>query len=123
MTGQVKGRHHQSFWELGLRIKTGVLSIDPALLKADEFLQTAQSFNYFNVNGEERSLTVEANCLAFTYCQVAVVYRKAEANKMMVSYTDGTQKHFDGLSLDATTTQALFDRVNSIEKIEVDIKL
>jgi len=123
MTGQVKEDIISRFGELGLRIKAGALSIDPALLKTDEFLQTAQPFDYYNVNGEERSLTVEANCLAFTYCQVAVVYRKAEANKITVSYTDGTQKHFDGLSLDATSTQALFDRGNRIEKIEVDIKL
>ena len=123
MTGQVKEDIISRFGELGLRIKAGALSIDPALLNTDEFLQTAQPFDYYNVNGEERSLTVEANSLAFTYCQVAVVYRKAEANKITVSYTDGTQKHFDGLSLDATTTQALFDRGNRIEKIEVDIKL
>ena len=123
MTGQVKEDIISRFGELGLRIKAGALSIDPALLKTDEFLQTDQPFDYYNVNGEERSLAVETNCLAFTYCQVAVVYRKAEANKITVSFTEGTQKHFDGLSLDATTTQALFDRGNHIEKIEVDIKL
>ena len=123
MTGQVKEDIISRFGELGLRIKAGALSIDPVLLKTDEFLQTAQSFDYYNVEGKERSLTVEASCLAFTYCQVAVIYRKTEANKITVSYTDGIQKNFVGLSLDSTTTQALFDRRNRVEKIEVDIKL
>ena len=123
MTGQVKEDIISRFGELGLRINAGTLSIDPALLKTDEFLQSPQTFDYYNVKGEESNLMVEANCLAFTYCQVPVIYRKAEANKITVSSTDNTQKHFDGLSLDTATTQALFDRVNRIEKIEVDIKL
>ena len=106
MTSKLKKTSSVVFGELGLQIKAGALSIDH-LLNTGEFLQTAQPFDYYNVNGEERSLTIEANSLAFTYCQVAVVYRKAEANKITVSYTDGTQKHFDGLSLDATNTQAL----------------
>ena len=123
MTGQVKEDIISRFGEIGLRINAGILSINPALLKTDEFLQSPQTFEYYNVKGEESNLIVEANCLAFTYCQVPVIYRKAEANKITVSCTDGTQKHFDGLSLDATTTQALFDRGNRLEKIEVDIKL
>ena len=123
MTGQVKEDILSRFGELGLRIKEGCLSIDPSLLKTSEFLETTQQFNYFNVKGEERVIELSANSLAFTYCQVPVVYRKGSTNKITVSFGDGSQKVVESLHLDTSTTQSLFSRENLIERVDVDLNL
>ena len=57
--------------------------------------------------------------LAFTYCQVPLIYSKAKANEIVVSYVDGKQKSFDELHLDQSTTQDLFNREHRIEQVEV----
>lgn len=123
MTGQVKEDILSRFGELGLRVKEGCLSIDPSLLKTSEFLETTQQFNYFNVKGEERVIELSANSLAFTYCQVPVVYRKGSTNKITVSFGDGSQKVVESLHLDTSTTQSLFSRENLIERVDVDLNL
>ena len=99
------------------------MSIDPSLLKTSEFLETTQQFNYFNVKGEERVIELSANSLAFTYCQVPVVYRKGSTNKITVSFGDGSQKVVESLHLDTSTTQSLFSRENLIERVDVDLNL
>ena len=119
MTGQVKEDILSRFGELGLRVKEGVLHFDLSLLKEIEYLETPHNFDYFNVCGEKKTIALPSKSLAFTYCQVPLIYSKAKANEIVVSYVDGKQKSFDELHLDQSTTQDLFNREHRIEQVEV----
>ena len=122
MTGQVKEDILSRFGELGVRIQNGVMHFDTALLKETEYLEAPVNFEYFNVTGEKKSLPLTKDSLAFTYCQVPIVYSKNKGQAVIeVSYTDGQQKTLPNKSLDSETTLELFGRNNVIEKIVVAI--
>ena len=122
MTGQVKEDILSRFGELGVRIQNGVMHFDTALLKETEYLEAPVNFEYFNVTGVKKSLPLTKDSLAFTYCQVPIIYSKNKGQAVIeVSYTDGQQKTLPNKSLDSETTLELFGRNNVIEKIVVAI--
>lgn len=122
MTGQVKEDILSRFGELGVRIQNGVMHFDTALLKETEYLEAPTNFEYFNVAGEKKSLPLTKDSLAFTYCQVPIVYSKNKRQAgIEVSYTNGQQKSLPNKGLDSETTLELFGRNNVIEKIVVAI--
>ena len=123
MTGQVKEDILSRFGELGIHIVNGTLQFDHSLLKPTEFLKEKQVFTYFNVKGEEKSIGLEPDSLAFTYCQVPILYKKGGDSGIKVEYLDGSQNNIDALKLDKDTSQDLFNRNHKIEKITVEIKL
>ena len=72
--------------------------------------------------GEKSSLPLSKDSLAFTYCQVPIVYNKNKGQaSIKISYTDGQQKTLKASGLDRETTLELFSRNNIIEKIVVSI--
>ena len=122
MTGQVKEDILSRFGELGVRIQNGIMHFETALLKETEYLEAPTNFEYFNVTGEKKSLPLTKDSLAFTYCQVPIVYSKNKGQAgIEVSYTNGQQKTLPNNSLDSETTLELFSRNNVIEKIIVSI--
>ncbi|GAL01803.1 hypothetical protein JCM19314_1523 [Nonlabens ulvanivorans] len=98
MTGQVKEDILSRFGELGLVVTNGMLSFKPSMLRKLEFLKTNQDFNYVDVNQKKQSIKVNTGSLAFTYCQVPVIYTQSIAENILVMFTDGDQITFDGLS-------------------------
>jgi hypothetical protein len=123
MTGQVKEDILSRFGELGVRIQKGEIHFDPALLNENEFLNEAKTFSYYNLIGEKKELELSKDSLAFTYCQVPVVYKKTPESKITISFTGGHQKTLGGQGLDKETTTQLFARNNTIEKIEVELEV
>ena len=122
MTGQVKEDILSRFGELGVRIQNGIIHFDTALLKETEYLEAPANFEYFNVVGEKNSLPLTQDSLAFTYCQVPIVYNKNKGlASVKISYTDGQQKTLQASGLDRETTLELFSRNNIIKKIVVSI--
>ena len=120
MTGQVKEDILSRFGELGVRIHKGALHFDTSLLKETEYLEAPASFEYFNVLGEKNCLELAKDSLAYTYCQVPIVYNKNKGQASIeVSYTNGQQKTLQARGLDIETTLELFSRNNVIEKIVV----
>ena len=77
MTGQVKEDILCRWGELGVQIADGRIAFRPSLLREAEFLSDPATFGYVDVNGESQTLALDAGMLAFTYCQVPVVYRRA----------------------------------------------
>jgi hypothetical protein len=122
MTGQVKEDILSRFGELGVFMKEGLLVFNPCMLRKDEFLDEAQTFNYINVNGDESVLKVEKNQLVFTYCQVPVVYAISNEYKTNVLFNDGSQQTFDQMGLDKETSEKVFSRSGDIECITVHVK-
>jgi hypothetical protein len=121
MTGQVKEDLLSRFGELGVFVEEGNIVFKPRLLKDVEFLDAAQTFNYMDINGDERTLEVEANQLCFTYCQVPIIYAKADAEYTEVVYNEDKNEGFNKLALNNATSNKIFDRTNEINYIKVSI--
>ena len=97
------------------------MHFDTTLLKEEEYLKSNRTFSYYNVIGERKSFDLEINSLAFTYCQVPIVYKKTSGQQITISYTNGQEKILQGKSLEHETTTQLFARNNTIKKIVVEI--
>ena len=119
MTGQVKEDILCRFGELGMRVTDGILGFDSSILKASEFLQTADNFEYVDVAQQKQSIALQKDSLAFTVCQVPVVYKKASKASTSVEFFDGPTKMFDTNSLDAETTKHVFERTHKVKQITV----
>jgi hypothetical protein len=119
MTGQVKEDIIARFGELGIRVKNGVLGFDPTILRTQEFLTEPKVFKYVNVKGQTCSIELDKDSLAFTYCQVPIVYIKAQEEKINIAYVSGSTKTISGAQLDKELSSALFQRNHVINKITV----
>jgi len=120
MTGQVKEDVLARLGELGVEVRDGRLGFAPALLPLAEFLDAATPATVLGVGGPV-PLTLEPGTLAFTFCQVPVVYRLADAARVTVVRRDGAERAFDGTTLDAATSRAVFERSGAIARIEVAV--
>ncbi|MEC8536042.1 MAG: hypothetical protein VXY75_01470, partial [Bacteroidota bacterium] len=119
MTGQVKEDILSRFGELGVRVKNGMLGFDPTVLKASEFLEKTQTFEYYDTQQELQRLSVGRGCLAFTICQVPVVYKISEEASLLVEFTDSTAIKIEGIWLDRQISTAIFKRANKVKMISV----
>ena len=77
MTGEVKEEILTRLGELGARVREGRLQFRPLLLRRGEFLREAAIFEPYDLNGERMTIPLPPGTLAFTYCQVPVVYHLA----------------------------------------------
>jgi hypothetical protein len=123
MTGQVKEEILSRFGELGLRIKEGQVYFVPRLLKLCEFIQESKPFRYLDVNEQWQEIDVPAMGLAFTWCQVPIVYQlndEVEAS-LVVTYKEGKQQSYSDLGLPTDESAELFLRSGQIEKLILTI--
>ncbi|WP_372767377.1 hypothetical protein [Lutibacter sp.] len=119
MTGQVKEDILSRIGELGVFVKNGVLLFNPQLLRGEEFLKESRTFKYVNINKEVKEIELDPNSLCFTYCQIPVIYKLASETGIDVIFTDGSNMHFDTLSLDKERSNQIFGRTGEVVKIVV----
>ncbi|NGP54438.1 hypothetical protein [Thioalkalivibrio sp. XN8] len=122
MTGQVKEEILARFGELGVRVRGGAARFQPALLKPREFSEAPLPFRYLDVDGCWQELEVPAGALAFTWCQVPVVYHLAETGQpvLVVTRDDGSQDRLDQPSLPAADSADLFARNGRIRRLDLN---
>ena len=119
MTGQVKEEILTRFGELGVRVRDGAISIEPALLRAQEFSVEPKSFCFLDVDNSWQTLALPASSLAFTWCQVPIVYvldDDAESG-LVTEFEDGTHSNFTELNLPDDISTELFERSGRVRKI------
>jgi hypothetical protein len=121
MTGQVKEEVLTRFGELGVRVSGGAVRFEPCLLRAREFVTQSRPFRFLDIEGEWQELTVPKSGLAFTWCQVPLVYRLDDSAKAAVTVhlDDGSQQTLDELALPAGLSAELFMRSGRILRIEL----
>ena len=122
MTGQVKEDILSRIGEVGVSVEDGKITFNTRLLRRNEFLQAAKTFNYIDINHNEAQIQLEANTLCFTYCQLPIVYKLGDKENLEVVFEDNTSRIFDSLSLDATLSKSIFGRKSNINKIVVSLK-
>lgn len=121
MTGQVKEDLLARYGELGIRVLDGKLTFDPEILRTEEFLSEPASFRYYDVEGDAQELPMASGSLAFTVCQVPVVYERASAPAIQATFADGTTQQWAGSTLDAETTREIFNRSGRVVALKVQI--
>jgi hypothetical protein len=122
MTGQVKEDILTRFGELGLRIGDGCISFRPGLLRRDEFIQKPSTYHFICLDGKTATLDLPRNSLAFTFCQVPVVYRLADDPRIRLWKKDGTAAEIRGIGLDRETSASIFGRTGDVVRLEVFLK-
>ncbi|MBK6900889.1 MAG: hypothetical protein IPH09_17100 [bacterium] len=124
MTGQVKEEILARFGELGVSVSDGAVRFRPHLLREDEFLAQPSAFRYYDVEGRERTIALSAGQLAFTYCQVPIVYTRSDGPaRLRVTCADGSSTRDDGDRLSPATSTELFARSGRVALIEVGVSL
>ncbi len=124
MTGQVKEEILTRFGELGIRVSNGIVKIQPALLRAQEFVSETREYRYLDVDGNWQNITVPENGLAFTWCQVPIVYELDNHIKasLTISRNDGSKQVLDELMLSAEDSTSLFERDGRILALNVTLR-
>jgi hypothetical protein len=123
LTGQVKEDVICRFGELGVTVKQGEIHFNPHLLRREEFVTGRTEFAYYDVANVKQQLRLQAGELAFTYCQVPVVFHLAQKDSLTVLRTGGARRHSEKLSLDANTSREVFERTGTVVRIEVCLSM
>ena len=121
MTGQVKEEVLTRLGELGLRVDDGQIVFAPIQLRASEWLDVPVTFDYVDVLGYSGQVDLGAGSLAFTFCQVPVVYHRAESLGVQVHLADGTVVDCAGARIGADISASIFERRGTVDRIEVKI--
>ncbi len=118
-TGAVKEEILARWGELGVRVRDGEVHFAFDLLPRAEFLKKPTLFEFIDAEGISRSFELPADTLAFTYCQVPVVYHANGNPSLAVSLSDGSREEFDQARLPARWSRELFRRTHRITRIDV----
>jgi hypothetical protein len=118
MTGQVKEEILIRLGELGVRVQGGQVSFRPRLLRRSEFLAAPAVFEPLALDGRRQRLDLPAGSLAFTLCQVPVVYRLDGPPRLLVTEAGGACHELAGDTLDRDRSAALFGRTGRLHHLE-----
>ena len=121
MTGQVKEDILSRFGELGVFVSNGQLYFNPSLLRKVEFFTEPQEFNYIDISKQRQTITLNANTLGFTYCQVPIVYEIADCDGLEITFKDGQTQSFPGLRIDNEISNKIFKRTGDVVKVVAQI--
>jgi hypothetical protein len=124
MTGQVKEEILCRFGELGIRVSNGAVRFQPGLLRAREFMAESRDTGYVDVDGNWQTVAVPAAGLAFTWCQVPVIYElddDAEPS-LSISWDTGEKQTLKQLALPAEVSAELFQRSGRIRQLNLNIR-
>lgn len=121
LTGQVKEDFICRMGELGVFVKSGEIHFRPALLRREEFLTAPAKFACYDVAGLKQQLHLKAGTLAFTFCQVPIIYQLARENLLSVVQSNGAKLSSNELRLGVNTSRLVFERAGKILRIEVSI--
>ena len=123
MTGQVKEDILTRKGELGINVKEGMLTFEPALLNKNQFLQREEIVTFNDVESNTYSVKLDKGSLAFTVCQVPVIYSIGDRNQIEVVFKNGTVETISSLTLSHDLSQKIFHRSGEISQIKVSINI
>jgi len=122
LTGQVKEDVISRLGEMGLFIRNGQIVFDTSLLNEEEVLKQPQIFEYINLEGEVETIELKENQIAFTFCQVPIIYCFNDENKIRLFFKDDNTEFNNQNSLNINYSQSIFERKGDIKKVEVFLK-
>ncbi|CAN1561369.1 hypothetical protein MCETHM1_02662 [Flavobacteriaceae bacterium] len=121
MTGQVKEDVLTRKGELGIKVIEGKLSFQPTLLNKNQFLEKEETVSFIDFNNKPFAIPLDKGSLAFTVCQVPIIYKIGEDSQIEIKYKDGTIKVVSSLILSHENSKEIFDRTGKIVQVTVSI--
>ena len=122
MTGQVKEEILTRFGELGCFVENGCIKFDTSLLLKEEFLLNKKTFTYFDISKIKNSLQIHQNQLAYTYCQVPILYTLTNNESYInLTFKDYSKKKINGNLIDKKISHSIFAREGKVKQIELHI--
>jgi hypothetical protein len=118
MTGQVKEDIISRFGELGVIVESGKISFNPGLLRRSEFLLSQENFHCISPGNTEKIIPVGIDSLAFTICQVPVIYHISLRNNIRITTEEGNSE-IEGLIIGEDVSTAIFNRNGYIRQLDV----
>jgi hypothetical protein len=122
LTGQVKEDIISRLGELGIRIKAGEITFSTSLLNKKEFLEESADFVFHLPEKGWEKLQLVSQQLAFSFCQVPIVYSSSKENKIRIIYNNDESVIIDGCTIDRNISNELFGHSRNIKKVEVKIE-
>ena len=121
MTGQVKEEILCRFGELGVRVNDGMAKFEPGLLRGREFMAESRDTGYVDVDGDWQTIAVPVTGLAFTWCQVPIVYILDDNVEpaVTVALDNGETQVLSQLALPAAMSSEVFQRSGRVRQINV----
>ena len=107
MTGQVKEDVISRFFELGIEIENGQLSINPYMLGDNEFIAANNDINFPH--------------LKFSYCSIPFVYVKDGKKGITVVYKNAENSLTDKYQLNKSVSNEVFNRSADIVRVVVSM--
>ena len=118
MTGQVKEDVLARVMELGVRIDQGTLGFNLDGFDAAECVRQETSFEYFDLRGEVREISIPEGGFGFTLFQVPVIYQPGDRDEIILKNADGSSQTIHGHQLDGATSEQLFRRTGHVVSVE-----
>lgn len=103
MTGQVKEDIISRFMELGIKVENGRISIEPGLLRTEEFVVASGAFPE----------------LSFSYCSIPFIYRKDGKTGTKVVFSNGSTEENENYYLSPLISKLVFGRSKEIKSVIV----
>jgi hypothetical protein len=100
-------------------MKNGKLVFEPYLLSKKEFLNDETQGHFILINGTAKVVQLEKDSLAFTVCQVPVIYKKADSDYIEVYYKNGTQEKLITSELSIEITNKVIHRTDEVVQLNV----
>jgi hypothetical protein len=119
MTGQVKEDILVQLGEMGLQVVDGNISFKPSLLSQKDFNSSPQAFTWVDLQRQKRTIELPAHSIAFTYCQVPVIYTLSNTNGITLMFDVGEPQGIAGNTLGEAWSKAIFHRTSGIQNIQV----
>lgn len=123
MTGQVKEDILTRRGELGIQVQNGQLSFQPRLLQSNQFLQQEETVRFVDFNGNLQNIVLEKDSVAFTICQVPVVYKKSDKAEIELVYKNDATETFSSNTLTKEVSEKIFQRTGEIAQVNVAITI
>ena len=122
MTGLVKEEILTRQVELGYFIEDGKITFDFALFSKDELLAEPSLLHYWDVDGQQQQLAMDAGCMAYSICQVPMVLRNSNEESIEVHRVDGIIQRIDGHVLDSVSSRHVFQRNGAVHHLVVSLR-
>jgi hypothetical protein len=122
MTGLVKEEILTRQAELGWLIENGKLKFNFILFDKREFLSKHAQFHYWNIEGQEQKIGLQAGSMAYSICQVPVVLQISDEESIGVYYSDGSIQLVEGHVLDPANSAHIFQRDGSVQHLVVLVR-
>ena len=71
------------------------LVFNPRLLSKEEFLRKPKTFKYIDIDKQVKQIQLEEDSLAFTYCQIPIIYKLSDKEGLEIESKQGEALQFE----------------------------